>query len=58
MGAREIDKAKAFAAIFSGIVAVAAAGAASWGYTLAAIIAGGCLIALGIMLAAEVAAWK
>jgi len=53
MTEREINKAKAFAGIFGGLAAIAAAGAASAGYTLAAIIAGGVLIFAGIGLAMQ-----
>jgi len=48
-----LDKAKSFAAITGGITAIAAAGAASAGYTLAAIIAGGIFIIAGIGLAMQ-----
>ncbi|ABQ38530.1 hypothetical protein [Bradyrhizobium sp. BTAi1] len=46
------ERAKAFAAIIGGVCAIGAAGAASYGYTLAAIVAGGILIVAGIGLAA------
>jgi len=47
------DGAKAFAAIFAGLAAIAAAAAAANGYTLPAIIAGGCLIVAGVALAMQ-----
>lgn len=45
------EHAKAFAAITGGVCAIAAAGAALYGYTLPAIVAGGILIVAGIGLA-------
>lgn len=48
----------AFAAISAGVSAITAAGAAFYGYTLAAIVAGCCLIVAGIGLAAGLAGEK
>ncbi len=51
MTAREIDKAKSFAAVVAGVAVIGAAAAASAGYTLPAMIAGGFLIVAGVVLA-------
>jgi hypothetical protein len=48
-----LDGAKAFAAIFAGLAALAASAATASGYGLASMIAGGLMVCAGVLLATQ-----